>query len=225
MDDDDLAKRVAQLKDEKQVKETDQELKQRFDKIFSSQPNKYAIPDDADMDEVDKLLQESGLLSDLSDDNDDDDNRVQDERFQAVQKAFLGDDPGLDDESNELLQQVKDQVSVERKYASLDKQRDKDLEERFDALKKTHLKWSSPSPTSSPSSNSNLPGPPPKPIQADEFHDEMDDWCCMCNDDGTIECVGCEEKYCNPCFHESHQSDMADYEATKHKWHRVSKTK
>lgn len=41
----------------------------------------------------------------------------------------------------------------------------------------------------------------------------------ICNDDATVECLGCEDdnKYCKECFFHTHKSESADYEATKHK--------
>ncbi|KAI9489782.1 hypothetical protein BDB00DRAFT_841375 [Zychaea mexicana] len=187
------------------------------------------------MDEVEKLLQEVDLLN--SDDEDDGNYGVDcDDRIKSVQKAFLRgeDEVAMYDESNELLKQVQDQVTVEKKYAHLDKQRDLDLEQRYLAFKQDRPLFSTATPSSSPASSSTspltatttgakLPGPPPKPIQDDEFHDEMDDWCVICNEDATIECKGCEnDRFCDRCFYDGHKSELADYEAMKHKWRRIT---
>ncbi|KAI9268214.1 hypothetical protein BDA99DRAFT_603715 [Phascolomyces articulosus] len=261
MGDDDLAKRVAQLKEEKEIKETDEELAQRFERVFPSQPitgdsagpstqkNKYDIPSDTNMDEVEKMLQEVDLFD--SDDDDDggmlyyytgstDDNAEdkklkkieQDLKLKELQKTFLGNendgDIGLDDESHELLKQIKDQVDVEKKYAHLDQQRERDLEQRYLALKQNPPTLTSTNEednvATGQSSSSRAPGPPPKPIQEDEFHDEMDDWCIICNEDATIECKGCDhDRFCDRCWFDGHRSDMADYEAMKHQFIRLAK--
>ena len=193
------------------------------------------------------MLQDADLLN--SDGEDDDDDNVldyvgytekkigQDDKMKGITKTFLAGEGGsqgkqaddiiLDDESNELLNQIKDQVNVEKKYSHLDKQRELDLEQRY-----LELKQAPPNVFTSPSSryedednNSNrrLPGPPPKPIQENEFHDEMDDWCIICNEDATVECKGCDnDRFCDRCWFDGHRSDMADYEAMKHKFTRLT---
>ncbi|KAG2221736.1 hypothetical protein INT45_007142 [Circinella minor] len=245
--DNDLAKRVAQLKEEKEVKETfnlisDEELAQRFENVFSSQQqpvNKYVIPSDTDMDEVEKLLQDVDLLNSDEEEEEqeqEDDNvlnytekkRKQNEKMKEITKTFLGVQEGkediiLDNESNELLNQIKDQVNVEKKYSHLDKQRELDLEKRYLELKQNPPHLFTISSTQQDNNKQRFPGPPPKPIQENEFHDEMDDWCIICNEDATIECKGCDnDRFCDPCWFDGHRSDMADYEAMKHKFNRLT---
>ena len=151
----------------------------------------------------------------------------QDDKMKEITKRFLGEEEGkediaLDNESNELLNQIKDQVNVEKKYSHLDKQRELDLEKRYLELKQNPPNLS-PISSTQEDNKQRLPGPPPKPIQETEFHDEMDDWCIICNEDATIECKGCDnDRFCDRCWFDGHRSDMADYEAMKHKFTRLT---
>ena len=166
----------------------------------------------------------------------------QDDKMKEITKTFLGgegeggsqgkqtDDIILDDESNELLNQIKDQVNVEKKYSHLDKQRELDLEQRYLELKQnppnvftTTTSRYEEEDNNNNNNNRRLPGPPPKPIQVNELHDEMDDWCIICNEDATVECKGCDnDRFCDRCWFDGHRSDMADYEAMKHKFTRLT---
>ncbi|CAO3608657.1 unnamed protein product [Cunninghamella blakesleeana] len=122
----------------------------------------------------------------------------------------------LNDQEHELLQQLKDQVAVEKKYEAYEKSRDRDLEKRYLALKEGNHFSTTEQTTRSPSFNKPT-GSIPKSINMDEFHDEMDDWCCVCNKNATIICEDCDDdKFCDECFAYGHRSSMADYEFTKH---------
>ncbi|KAI8340668.1 hypothetical protein BC941DRAFT_417876 [Chlamydoabsidia padenii] len=218
----------------------DDELAHRFKKVFDSEPTtneqqklNYTIPKDAADEELEQYLLEAGL----SDGDDDDDYlahilndqpnnykkittpTTHDETLATWQDAFLGEDSTLDDQGQVLLNQLKDQVAVENKYASLEQQQDEDLERRYLALKDTVIK---DSPNTS--SSSLPPGRVPKPLAMTDLHDEMDDWCCVCNEDATIECQDCDhDRFCAQCFYEGHQSDTADYGFSKHRAKKYTK--
>lgn len=95
-----------------------------------------------------------------------------------AQSLFM-DQPDLDhDESNALLKQAQEEAAVEKKYESIDKQREEDLFKRYQTFKDTKANFDTrPSEQGSPSSKPR--GAVPKPIQLDELHDELDDWCGM----------------------------------------------
>ncbi|CAO3581549.1 unnamed protein product [Absidia cylindrospora] len=67
--------------------------------------------------------------------------RQHDKTLKAWQFTFMGtghrgEDIVVDDRGHELIQQLKDQVAVESKYAAFEQQRDDELERRYLALKK-----------------------------------------------------------------------------------------
>jgi hypothetical protein len=45
----------------------------------------------------------------------------------------------------------------------------------------------------------------PKAVELSDFEDEMENWCCICNEDGTIICKSCDnDVYCTICWNEGH---------------------
>ncbi|OUM68812.1 hypothetical protein PIROE2DRAFT_57791 [Piromyces sp. E2] len=75
--------------------------------------------------------------------------------------------------------------------------------------------------------NNDLP-PPPKPIDRKFFYgeekkeekDETVNWCCICNDDGVIRCIDCEnDAFCKRCFKETHPKN--DYEMRNHRTKKI----
>ncbi|TGO11116.1 hypothetical protein BTUL_0117g00330 [Botrytis tulipae] len=49
--------------------------------------------------------------------------------------------------------------------------------------------------------------------------EEMDTWCIICQDDATIQCVGCEgDLYCARCWKEGHMGVDAGWEFKRHQW-------
>ncbi|EPB86232.1 hypothetical protein HMPREF1544_06960 [Mucor circinelloides 1006PhL] len=227
---DDFTNRVNTLlsKDDGSRKETDEELASRFTSVFSSPPivnqQSYHIPDNVYSDDIDreieKMLQDSDEEEDAIDDYiygvlDDKKDMIQ-EKMDGFQRAFMGQDQFIGtDESDELIKKLQQENALDAKYEQFIHKRDEDLEKRYHALKKD-----APSFSNTTYSDSSKPkGSIPKPLTNTDLHDEMDDWCCICNDDATVECLGCEDdnKYCRECFFHTHKSESADYEATKHK--------
>ncbi|KAI8100024.1 uncharacterized protein BX664DRAFT_322684 [Halteromyces radiatus] len=253
-DNKDLQQRMDKLFNNDKPIPNDDELAQRFKNVFTTAPSvnekkpfNYTVPDHVDDKEVERLLQEAETLLNLEDSENDtnDDDYLADilntsskaptinktttkAKLDAWQDAFLGSpskergDIILDDEGHQLLCQLQDQAAVESKYAAFEQQRDDDLERRYLALKKDGIISSSSSATQQ--SQGPLGGSVPKPLTINELHDEMDDWCCVCNEDATIECQDCDnDRFCQQCFYDGHQSDMADYEFTKHRAKKYSK--
>ncbi|KAL7329683.1 hypothetical protein PS15p_204739 [Mucor circinelloides] len=166
------------------------------------------------------MLQDSDEEEDAIDDYiygvlDDKKDMIQ-EKMDGFQRAFMGQDQFIGtDESDELIKKLQQENALDAKYKQFTHKRDEDLEKRYHALKKD-----APSFSNTTYSDSSKPkGSVPKPLTNTDLHDEMDDWCCICNDDATVECLGCEDdnKYCRECFFHTHKSESADYEATKHK--------
>ncbi|KAI8647430.1 hypothetical protein BD408DRAFT_408546 [Parasitella parasitica] len=136
-------------------------------------------------------------------------------KIDGFHEAFLGSDQFVGtDESEELIKRLQRENALDAKYEQFARERDNDIEKRCHELKKD-------APCFSNTNRDHIKpkGSIPKPLRNTDLHDEIDDWCCICNDDANIECLGCEDdnKYCKECFFHTHKSESADYEATKHK--------
>lgn len=47
---------------------------------------------------------------------------------------------------------------------------------------------------------------------------EIETWCIICNDDATLQCIGCDgDLYCRNCWMEGHKGDDAGYEERMHR--------
>lgn len=99
------------------------------------------------------------------------------EKMDGFNKIFLGsqNDPVSTDETDALIKRLQQENALDAKYEQFSKSRDQDMEERYKALRKDAPNFSG----SAYSSSGDRPrGPVPKPLQKDDLHDEMDDWCC-----------------------------------------------
>lgn len=86
---------------------------------------------------------------------------------------------------------------------------DQDLEARFSKLGMNNSLGLPSTPTSQPSSAK-------KPIIAAKLNskssnlpsytdEDIDSWCCICNEDGTVRCLGCDgDLYCQECWKDGH---------------------
>ncbi|KAK6505468.1 hypothetical protein TWF481_007367 [Arthrobotrys musiformis] len=148
-----------------------------------------------------------------------------------------------DDEADEILRQIQDSLSLgdtleEKEEKSKSKSQilpqddddddaDDELAKRFAALDKLNLP---PPPKDIPSaSNSlNLPGVPTSQPgvkgkktmtqKVDDLMDDIENWCCICNEDAVVKCLGCDgDLYCTECFNEGHRGNDAPYDMKRHK--------
>lgn len=95
------------------------------------------------------------------------------EKMDGFQKIFLGSETITDDESMALIRKLQEENALDEKYNQFAKSRDEDMEKRYHALKKD-----SPTTFSTSGGDHRPKGSVPKPLETDDLHDEMDDWCC-----------------------------------------------
>lgn len=125
-------------------------------------------------------------------------------------------DDEMDEESAvaDIIKRTVDEIKVEESdtsklFTAGLSEKDKQIEQRLAALKENATtipidhKWS-------------------WQIKAEEEkmkeEEEMEKWCCICNDDGSFRCHGCEDDvYCQRCFKEQHKY----YDITDHNYSRI----
>ncbi|KAI8988593.1 hypothetical protein BDF20DRAFT_833427 [Mycotypha africana] len=149
-------------------------------------------------------------------------------KLQQLEDVFLTTVPNssdihldVDETTDELIQKMKDMAHLDSKYEQFIESTDQELKERYLKLKKDAPKLPDSYGLAAASDKNKPRGTVPSSMSKDELlHNEMEDWCCICNEDATIVCEDCDDednKYCKDCFYHLHQSEEADYEATKHK--------
>ncbi|KAF9202856.1 hypothetical protein BGZ49_007011 [Haplosporangium sp. Z 27] len=148
------------------------------------------------------------------------------DQLDRITGSSLSADFGDDDETSQLITQAKESAQLEAKYGNLNEAQLKDLNRRQEELKKGIQNLSSMRPRTPVSADEKLGlGPPPAAVGLDELRsgggddDETpDDWCCICNEDATWTCPGCDnDNYCEGCFRESHIGADADWEMKRHR--------
>ncbi|KAF9112429.1 hypothetical protein BGX27_003394 [Mortierella sp. AM989] len=163
-----------------------------------------------------------------------DQNRAFGDQLDRIAGVTLSSGMGDDDEVSKLITQAREAAQLEDKYGNLDEARLKDLNNRHEELKKGIQNLSSirsRTPTQSQKSATSDEklglGPPPAAVGLDELRsggrgddddENPDNWCCICNEDATWTCPGCDnDNYCEACFRESHIGPDADWEMKKHR--------
>lgn len=91
-----------------------------------------------------------------------------------------------------------------------------DLSARFSSLTLTLPSVPVTAPKSStPSTPTPKPGASTLPAPTDE---DIETWCIICNDDATLQCIGCDgDLYCTNCWMEGHRGEAAGWEERRHK--------
>ncbi|KAF9432349.1 hypothetical protein BGZ76_010940, partial [Entomortierella beljakovae] len=158
-------------------------------------------------------------------------------QFDRITGVSYSSSLGGDDEASRLINQAREAAHLEAKYGSNEDSQIRDLNSRHEELKKGMQNLSSIRPTtssqpdkSSKSTDEGLGlGPPPSAVNLDELRlgtggsgddidENPDNWCCVCNEDATWTCSGCDnDNYCEGCFRESHIGPDADWEMKKHR--------
>jgi len=162
---------------------------------------------------------------------------------EAEETRHKSEKEGEEEEADEYIQQVLDQVEIERKYEPYEDDDSKDQDAAADdentiSLPSAPTKLPPPSDSTSddaltsrfaslslphdsdplglPSAPSFAPSKKPvlvtKTLKSqaksnlETYTDEdIDSWCCICNEDATVRCLGCDgDLYCASCWREGH---------------------
>ncbi|KAJ6257797.1 hypothetical protein Dda_7586 [Drechslerella dactyloides] len=148
---------------------------------------------------------------------------------------------GLDDDDDQAQEDQKEEKPVAAQDtkrnplipAKSEEDEDEELRKRFAALEGLSLP---PAPSNIPSGSLGLPlAPTSKPTskgkktikqQVDDLADDVEHWCCICNEDATLKCLGCDDDlYCTTCFNEGHRAKDAPFDMKKHKALLYNRTK
>lgn len=135
-------------------------------------------------------------------------NKIQDEITLESQKSITNIqlttdntkklvDPFVSADHKELVNKIQDELKLEGKADKQSNIVKSDLEKRLDKLREFKV-------------TSKTFGKVPAPISMDDFKpDETEGWCCICNEDGVLVCIDCDDDvYCKRCFDEGHKFDV-----------------
>lgn len=82
---------------------------------------------------------------------------------------------------------------------------DVELESRFAKLGLESPSTPSAPPTAKPRVMASTPSAKPKSKIPTYTDDDIESWCCICNEDGEVRCLGCDgDIYCQQCWREGH---------------------
>ncbi|KAF3938564.1 hypothetical protein ABW19_dt0209027 [Dactylella cylindrospora] len=212
-------------------------------KSFSIEARQKGKLESDDVDAVAKLLAEARVLQNDLKESDKENASISN----AIQESFHKEDEkaNSDDEADELLRQIRDTISLEPDVEEEDEKEaeakpvaktiaqakddddfDENLRKRFAALEALNL----PRPPSDiPTGSLGLPlAPTSKPVakgkkktveqKVDDLMDDIEHWCCICNEDASLKCLGCDgDLYCTKCFNEGHRGSDAPFDMRGHK--------
>ncbi|QIW96201.1 hypothetical protein AMS68_001719 [Peltaster fructicola] len=146
----------------------------------------------------------------------------QDNNENGTKEEAVDEDKLDEQDADDYIQQVLAELEVERRYAPDDADHsndealpsalsdvqvieppsyeDSELEARFSKLAMGLPSAPSVAPTVKKQGK-------PKVKAVSKADDDMDSWCCICNDDGTLQCIDCDnDVYCRSCWTQGHGS-------------------
>ncbi|CAB4394031.1 unnamed protein product [Rhizophagus irregularis] len=186
---------------------TEEELVERFAKLFGHKPSSnknIAKTSTSRRDLMKKRLK-----------------NYQCEEFTPSNKNF-----DENDDATRLIKEIQDEINLESKYKDNLYELKEKKEQDFIELEKRYKEFKIHATNENISNKNNISisslGPPPKPIDLSEFgldDYDLNNWCCICNEDAIIKCRDCDgDLYCQSCFNEGHLGSHSDYETKQHKF-------
>ncbi|PKC08424.1 hypothetical protein RhiirA5_499985 [Rhizophagus irregularis] len=207
-----------------------------IDSFFPSTSNlkntndfQYKLPIEKGFDEkeVEKLSMSEPLNTPILI-NYDDQNKLNKVMTEFLGEEFTPSNKNFDenDDATRLIKEIQDEINLESKYKDNLYELKEKKEQDFIELEKRYKEFKIHATNENISNKNNISisslGPPPKPIDLSEFgldDYDLNNWCCICNEDAIIKCRDCDgDLYCQSCFNEGHLGSHSDYEMKQHKF-------
>ncbi|RGB26213.1 hypothetical protein C1646_770731 [Rhizophagus diaphanus] len=208
---------------------TEEELVERFAKLFGHKPSSNKNIAKTSTSVIDLTKSSSHIdsffpsTSNLKNTNDFQykspiekgfDEKEASEEFTPSNKIF-----DENDDATRLIKEIQDEIKLESKYKDnlyeLKEKKEQDfieLEKRYNQLKEFKIHATNENISNKNNISISSLGPPPKPIDLSEDDYDLNNWCCICNEDAIIKCRDCDgDLYCQSCFNEGNKRNFFEF--------------